>query len=101
MKWNFDYGQARIGDFRVVSERDPQNNRVVVRSVELHGETLEPTRRFWKSLFMRFGFSESVFRYFDHAEVFERVAAMAPSDQLRYCIERNPAGQAKLLSVSN
>lgn len=101
MKWDFDYGQARIGDFRVVAERDPQNNRVAVRSIELNGESLQPTRRFWKSLFMRFGFSEGVFRYFDHAEVFERVAQSAPSDRLRYCIERNPAGQAKLLSVSN
>jgi len=101
MQWNFEYGMARVRDFRVSAERDLKTNRVMVKSLELHGEPVAPTRRFWKSLFMRFGFSESVFRYFDHAEVFQRIADRAPSDTVRFCIERGGAQGARLLSVSN
>lgn len=101
MKWNFEYGYARVRDFRVEAERDLKSGRVHVKGLELHGEQMTPTKRFWKSMFMRFGFSESVFRYFDHAEVFQRISEKAPTDTVRFCIERGGTRGPRLLSVSN
>lgn len=75
--------------------------RSMVTSIEINGEKCKPTGRFWSSFFHRFGIADNVFRYFDHAEVFERVAARAPSDELRYCIERDDDGNASLLAVTN
>ncbi|MBI1249158.1 DUF932 domain-containing protein [bacterium] len=100
MKWNFEYGYARVRDFRVQAQRDQKSGRIMVNSLELNGETVRPTRRFWKSMFMRFGFSESVFRYFDHGEVFQRISERAPNDSVRFCLERGTKG-LRLLSVSN
>jgi hypothetical protein len=74
--------------------------RAAVRAIEVNGEPMAPTRRFWTSFFHRFGISDTIFKYFDHAEVFERVAARAKSDEVRYCIERGPKG-ARLLAVTN
>ncbi|UUO05299.1 DUF932 domain-containing protein [Blastopirellula sp. J2-11] len=101
MKWNFEYGNARIKDFQVAAERDQRSGKVHVKSIELQGEKLTPTPRFWRSMFIRFGFSESVFRYFDHGEVFQRIAARTPSDTVRFCVERSEKGNPRLLSVSN
>ncbi|MFI4874786.1 MAG: DUF932 domain-containing protein [Blastopirellula sp. JB062] len=101
MKWNFEYGHARIKDFHVAAERDPRSGKAEVKSIDLNGERLTPTPRFWRSMFIRFGFSESVFRYFDHQEVFQRIAARTPSDTVRYCVERSAHGSRRLLSVSN
>lgn len=101
MRWNFEYGYARVSDFRVEAERDEKSGRVAVTGIQLNGETMRPTRRFWKSMFMRFGFSESVFRYFDHGEVFQRISEKAPNDTVRFCLERGGAKGTRLLSVSN
>lgn len=101
MKWNFEYGHARIKDFQVSAERDTRSGKVHVKSIDLQGEQLTPTPRFWRSMFQRFGFSESVFRYFDHGEVFQRIAACTPSDTVRYCVENSPEGKRRLLSISN
>jgi hypothetical protein len=60
-----------------------------------------PTERFWHSLYARFGFSGSLFRYFRHHEVFERIA-QAETDRLRLCVERDQAGgTSRLLAVSS
>ncbi|GAA4419783.1 DUF932 domain-containing protein [Bremerella cremea] len=101
MRWNFEYGHARVSDFRVEAQRDEKSGRVEVTGLELNGEKVRPTRRFWKSMFMRFGFSESVFRYFDHGEVFQRISEKAPNDSVRFCLERGGAKGPRLLSVSN
>ncbi|MGY8767994.1 MAG: hypothetical protein ACKVH8_06100 [Pirellulales bacterium] len=101
MQWNFDYGFARVNDFRVITKKHAKTGKSGIEAIELEGQRLEPSRRFWKSMFMRFGFPESVFRYFDHAEVLERIAEKAPSDLVRYCVEEDKFGTKRLLSVSN
>ena len=50
---------------------------------------------------MRFGIGKSVFNYFDHAEVFARLAERSPSDRLRFVVERQENGAGTLLAVSN
>lgn len=101
MKWNFEYGTANVKSFTVHGERNDRNGRTQVKGVEVAGRVAAPTSRFWKSLFMRFGFCDSVFRYFDHAEVFNRISQRNPDDQVRYCIATDAKGESRLLAASS
>lgn len=101
MTWKFDYGYARVKDLQIAGQRKSPSGRVEVSSVSLCGEPVAPTRRFWKSLFMRFGIADNVFRYFDHAEVFQRISERASDDSLRYCIARDAQGKGRLLAASS
>jgi hypothetical protein len=100
---SIEYQSGQIGDLRVVSQPHERTGREVVTGVEVNGEVLEPTGRFWSSLFHRFGLAGNVFRYFGYDEVFGRVVAKNPDTRLRLCVER-PAGgvrRGRLLAVSN
>lgn len=97
----FEYGQTRVTDLVVNTEiRDDDGKEVPVR-VEIDGEPMRSTPRFWHSLFHRFGLAGGIFRYFDYDEVFGRIAKRNADDQLRYCIERGGRGEPRLLAVSN
>jgi len=101
MHWNFEYGYANLRDFRVDATRASSTGKSISKSVEIAGRSVTPTRRFWKSLFMRFGIGDNVFRYFDHAEVFERISRSNADDRVRYCIATDQEGSSRLLAVSN
>lgn len=94
----FDYGTCRLKDLRL--NTDTVANKTVVKSIELNGENLKPTNRFWTSLQMRFGFTANIFKYFSHAEVFTRISEKSPDDTLRFCVDRT--GKAdQLLAVTS
>ena len=109
MKTTFEYGTACVRDLRAViddSGKSKQQNVQCpvlprVKSLELNGEAVEPTPRFWKSFFGRFRISENTFRYFSYEEVFARVGKQAPSERFQYCIERRSKRDARLLAASN
>ena len=101
-----DYRPATLGGFRVIEQEEvtPTHGGRPVRpepKIEVDGEALRPSPRFWSSLFHRFGLSGNVFRYFDHEEVFRRVTEVSADDRLRLCIERQPKKPGRLLAVSN
>lgn len=100
MTIRFDYGVARIKDLQVRTGPDG-NGKIGVREVLLDGESVQPSNRFWNSLHLRFGFTSNIFRYFSHAEVFERISEVAANDCIRWCIERNPHKGNRLLGVTN
>ena len=86
--------------------RDAAAARVRTRAPKalyLNGEAVLTTPRFWWSLFVRCGLSESVFRYFDPAEVFDRVASVDAGRSIRFAIEGDAArgGARKLLAVTS
>lgn len=60
--------------------------RVPARLV-IDGERVATTQRFWWSLFMRCGLNSAVFRYFDPAEVFDRVSRLSAGRSVRFAIE--------------
>lgn len=101
MHWNVQYGYANLRDFRVDATRETSTGKSVSKSVEINGRSVTPTPRFWKSLFMRFGIGDSVFRYFDHAEVFERISTKSADDRVRYCIATGDSGEGRLLAVTS
>ncbi|MEY3142041.1 MAG: hypothetical protein RLY21_534 [Planctomycetota bacterium] len=73
------------------------------KALYLNGEPVLTTPRFWWSLFVRCGLSESVFRYFDPAEVFDRVASVDAGRSIRFAIEGDASrgGARKLLAVTS
>lgn len=98
----FDITYQPISNLRVNSEQCKRTGRPTVTSVEVAGEPLKDTERFWTSLFARYGINESFFKYFSHAEVFERITEMSNrTENLRLCIERDGEKQGRLLAVSN
>lgn len=99
MKSAFQYGFARVRELRAHTVVAGQKNLPQVTGIELDGQIHRPTSRFWGSFCRRFQFTENVFRYFSHAEVFERISERAKDESFRYCIERNDRGDSKLLAA--
>jgi len=100
MTATFQYGTTRIKNLSVNTAVD-KNGKTQIKEVVLEGEPLEPTKRFWYSLHLRFGFTGNIFRYFSHAEVFNRISEVAANDQVRWCVERNADGRNRLLAVTS
>lgn len=101
MTRTFNYGYASVGQLRIAQQTANRNGRITVDGIEINGEVARPTARFWKSFFQRFGVADNVFRYFDPAEVFQRISVKAKDDTLRYCLEHDECGETKLLAVSS
>jgi hypothetical protein len=97
----FEYTFASVNELVVETKPDKRTGQPAVSAVLVGGEPLVPTERFWHSIYAKYGFNGSVFRYFRHHEVFERIA-QAETDRLRLCIERDQAGgKNRLLAVSS
>jgi hypothetical protein len=110
MTTSFEYGVSTIGGLRVETRKaedakdlkSGRSRQAVVTDVLIDDEPLTPTERFWNSLYIRYGFSKSIFSYFTHEEVFARIAEVSPQERIRYCIERDEeTGAGRLLGVSN
>ncbi len=100
MKWSFDYGLTSVRDLEVGGWRNKTTNKLSIKTIKVKGEQVTPTPRFWKSFFTRFGISDNVFRYFEPAEVFDRISDRSADDHFRYVVERGD-GTPNLLAVSN
>jgi len=96
-----EYGTTTVRELKVTGVRKSRASKVTVDKIEIDGQQMKPTKRFWRSFFNRFGISDNVFRYFDPSEVFERISERAEDDKFRYCIERPNDGGPELLAVSN
>src|SRR5579862_3605862 len=100
MTATFQYGTTRIKDLAVTTATD-KNGKTQIKEVLLGGESLQATKRFWNSLHLRFGFTGNIFRYFNHAEVFNRISEVAANDEVSWCVERQDTGVSRLLAVTN
>jgi hypothetical protein len=66
----------------------------------IDGQRVIATARFWRSLSVRCGLNESVFRYFEPDEVFTRISERSGSRQLRFTLEHGMEGDPRLLGVT-
>jgi len=96
----FEYGFAKISDLRVAAVRDEAGNLPHIAGVELKGQPIHATPRFWRSFFSRFHVAENTFRYFSHAEVFQRISTISPCETFRYCLETKENGNSNILAIS-
>lgn len=97
--FGFEYKFASIADLRVETEEDPKTGKQKVSKVFVEDEPLDASTRFWTSLFARYGFNSSMFKYFSHDEAFKRISEVESNDRMRLCIERGSSN--RLLAVSN
>ncbi len=103
----FEYSILRIKDLEVVSTVSPEG-AIVVDHIKIGDKVLNPSRRFWDSLCARFGFGPSIFKYFSHAEVFQRISEKSSKDMVRLAAQLTPYGfeskedwKPKLLALSS
>jgi len=68
--------------------------------VDVDGEHCRISTRFWKSVFARYRFGASTFRYFPPAEVFRRICEVSRDDRLRVMVEQPEKGPPVALAVS-
>jgi hypothetical protein len=101
MDQTLSYGFTRVRDLRVRQARRTASGKLDIQVMEVDGEPVLPSKRFWTSFCMRFAIAESVFRYFEPCEVFQRISQRAAEAPIRYCLERAEAKQPRLLAVSN
>jgi hypothetical protein len=102
----FDYVYSTIGDLEVETTEDQKTGRKIVQNILVNDEPIKPSNRFWNSLYARYGFNKTFFKYFDHDEVFNRISERESNDRMRICIERDTESDgdddnSSLLSVSN
>ncbi len=85
----FDYMTCKVKDVTAHATPGKGGGKPYVHRLSINGEDLAPTQRFWNSLYIRFGFSSNIFRYFSHLEVFNRISEVAPGDEIAVCVERH------------
>jgi hypothetical protein len=100
MTKRFEYGVSSVKDLRVLPAPTTVAGKKRHHDLELNGEKVRTSDRFWNSLHMRFGFTSNIFRYFTHEEVFDRISETSPNDRIRWCLERED-GEGRLLGVTN
>ncbi|MEN0068436.1 MAG: DUF932 domain-containing protein [Myxococcota bacterium] len=96
----FEYGITEIRDLTVDRVRRNEAGTVTRMTLRLDDQTVEPTPRFWRSFFRRFGISPNVFRYFEPVEVFERIGRVGSDATFRTCVEVK-GGKRRLLGVTS
>ncbi|MFO7906110.1 MAG: DUF932 domain-containing protein [Planctomycetota bacterium] len=101
MGYSFAYGIANVRDLIVTESQRAPSGKLTVNQMRVDHQTVAPTPRFWTSFFHRYGVSESIFRYFQPVEVFNRIAECVSNEEVRYCVERHDNGRRRLLAVSN
>ncbi|MBM3954679.1 MAG: DUF932 domain-containing protein [Planctomycetes bacterium] len=69
--------------------------------LDVDGQKCVVTPRFWKSVFARYRFGASTFRYFRPEEVFGRICEVSRDDRLRVMVELPPSGPPQALAVSD
>ena len=98
MTMTISYKNAAIKD--LVAVKDVNDVRARVTGIEYKGDLYQPTDRFWTSVCSRFGFNPSIFKYFSHREVFDRISDVQRGGQIGITIENSDNGQKRLLGVS-
>lgn len=51
-----------------------ERGKFTVDNFEIDNERFQPSQRFWGSVCSKYGISPSIFKYFDHSEVFARIS---------------------------
>lgn len=98
----FEYAVSELTELTPIVEKDEKTNKTRLVALE-HAKLgrLRPSDRFTTSLAARFGFAPSIYRYFEHAEVFSRIRERSKSAWVRLCVEVSANGNKQLLGVSS
>jgi hypothetical protein len=96
-----------LGSIRVLVPAEPATAAARARQplptkalVDLDGQQCRVSGRFWKSIFARYRFGASTFRYFAPEEVFKRLCEVSRNDTVRVVVERTPNAMPVALAAS-
>ena len=107
------YQTLAIKDLQVKETFETTKNGVAqrrkqVKQIFINDQETKPSNRFWESLCSKFGFGPSVFRYFSHKEVFDRINEVSPNNKIRVAIQNTASSDQDvegykpiLLGISN
>lgn len=96
------YKTCKISDLVATTETVAGKSRV--KTIAIDDQPMKPSDRFWQSMFSLFGFNKTIFRYFSHAETFDRISQVAKNDRIRVCIQDDndsTTGNITMLGCSN
>jgi hypothetical protein len=88
--------QYKILPLAKVQVESTHEKRPLSARVRVNNRWYTTTQRFWTSFFARFGISDSIFKYYAHQEVFDRICQVKEDTELRFCIDGT-----KALAISN
>ena len=93
-------GHARIRDFQLHAVRHSQSGRLTVTGISIKGQLTVPSPRFWMSLLLRYDVPAAAWANDEAYELFQQIARRAGDDRVRYFIDRDDDGHARLLAVT-
>jgi len=91
--YSFEYPLVPIKALQVSQRQIEGGNgkTKTVSNIVHEGREIHTSNRFWYSLQGLYGFSQNIFHYFSHKEVFDRISERSNKDEIRLCIESNHA----------
>src|SRR5271157_191106 len=88
--------QYKILPLAKVQIENTNEKRPLACKVRVANKWYATSQRFWTSFFARFGISDSIFKYYEHQEVFDRICKVKEETELRFCTDGERA-----LAISN
>lgn len=85
----FDNVVVDLNELKVEGTYNQQRfnvDHVIVRDMKM-----KPTNRFWLSICSRFGISPSIFNYFTHKEVFDRINEKSTKTNIQITVQKTPS----------
>ena len=84
-----EYGRTKLHEMRAHRSNDDDDAALLAPTIEINGEQLDTTDRFWESFLRHHRIAKSIFRYWNTEEVFFRISQRSKGDAMvRYAIER-------------
>lgn len=100
MRWSFQFGRTQIRHITLIGCRHTATGNVIVTGLEIQGELVVPTERFWHAVCRQFGVCPVQAGSADWATLWESIAARRPDATVNYWIARDAFGDGRLISVS-
>ena len=97
---HIDYTTLDLRSIKIETEIPTGNKRPRIKTIDIDGEKLKYSSRFGSSLASIYGFSDSIFKYFDHKEVLDRLVERTSKDKINVAIQLNKSGQRTILAAS-
>jgi hypothetical protein len=94
-----DYKNINLADVKIELAEAAKNQKRQVVNLEIEGEKTIYTDRFSGSLASLYGFSSNMYKFFDPAEIIDRIIARGFGDVVRVALQENKDGSHTALGV--
>ncbi len=95
-----DYDNINLKDVKIELAESAKNQRRKVAKLEVDGEPVIYTERFSTSLASLYGFSGNMYKFFDPAEIIDRIIQRGYGDVVRVAMQKNKDGSHTALGVA-